>query len=180
MIILVTIVFSGPPGGGKTTYAKMLAEHLGLRYYSAGKIFRRIAEERGLSIEELSLLAARDPSIDLEIDRVSYEEALKGNVVLDGHLVAWIVADVADIKIYVTAPLIVRVKRISMRDNVSFEKALRETIIRENVQRERFMRYYGIDVYDLSIFDLVISSENLSIDEVFDIIKDFVEKNLKH
>ena len=96
---MVTIVISGPPGSGKTTQAKKIAEYFGLRYYSAGMIFREIARERGLTLAELSEIASRDPSIDLEIDRRSYEEALKGNVVIDGHLTAWIVNELADIRI---------------------------------------------------------------------------------
>jgi len=176
---LVVIVVSGPPGSGKTTQAKLLADYFKLRYHSAGKIFRRIAEERGVSIEELSNIALKDPSIDIEIDRRSFEEALKGDVVLDGHLTAWIVSDIADVSIYLTAPLIVRVMRIAMRDNVSFEKALEETVVREYLQMKRFMEYYGIDVLDLSIFDLVIDVEKIGVNEVFEIIKNYVEKSLK-
>jgi cytidylate kinase len=176
---LVVIVVSGPPGSGKTTQARRIAEYYSLRYYSAGMIFREIARERGLSLEELSIVAARDPSIDLEIDRRSFEEALKGDVVLDGHLTAWIVHDIADIRIYVTAPLSIRIKRIAERDNIDFYRAMRETIIREHTQRLRFMKYYGIDTDDLSIFDLIIDTRRLNVDETFHIIREFIEKFLK-
>ncbi len=176
---MVVIVVSGPPGSGKTTQARRIAEYYSLRYYSAGMIFREIAHERGLSLEELSVIAAHDPSIDLEIDRRSFEEALKDNVVLDGHLTAWIVHDIADIRIYVTAPLSLRIKRIAERDNMDLYRAMRETIIREYVQKKRFTEYYGIDTDDLSIFDLVIDTSRLNIDETFHIIREFIEKFLK-
>ncbi len=176
---MVVIVISGPPGSGKTTQAKKIAEKYGLRYYSAGKIFREIAEERGLTIDELTLIAARDPSIDIEIDKRSYEEALKGDVVLDGHLTAWIVKDIADLRIYLYAPLPIRVERIAVRDGIGFEKAFRETILREHVQWKRFIEYYGIDVYDLSIFDLVIDVSRIGIEEVYETITNYIEKNLK-
>ncbi len=176
---MVTIVISGPPGSGKTTQAKKIAEYFGLRYYSAGMIFREIARERGLTLAELSEIASRDPSIDLEIDRRSYEEALKGNVVIDGHLTAWIVNELADIRIYVTAPLHVRIKRIALRDNKSIHEAMTETIIREYLQEKRFLEYYGIEIFDTSIFDLIINTENMSPEETFEIIKAFIEKFLK-
>uniref|UniRef100_A0A7J3PKR9 Cytidylate kinase n=1 Tax=Staphylothermus marinus TaxID=2280 RepID=A0A7J3PKR9_STAMA len=176
---MVVIAISGPPGSGKTTIAKLVAEYFKLNYFSAGRVFREIASMRGVSIEELSIIAEKDPSIDLEIDKRSYEEALKGNVVLDGHLTAWIVKDIADFKIYLTAPLLIRVSRISKRDNISFEQAFRQTIIRENTQWKRFIEYYGIDTRDLSIFNLVLDVSMINIEETFNIVREFIEKNLK-
>jgi len=177
---LVVIAVSGPPGSGKTTQAKRLADYFNLRYFSAGSIFREIARERGVSLEELSVIAQRDPTIDLEIDRRTYMEALKGNVVLDGHLTAWVVRGIADITIYFTAPLTIRVSRIAARDKVDYYTALKQTLIREYTQWKRFMEYYGIDVNDLSFFDIVVNVEEISIDEVFEIVKKRVEKVLKH
>ncbi|MET1159423.1 MAG: (d)CMP kinase [Thermoprotei archaeon] len=177
---MVVIAISGPPGSGKTTQAKLIAKYFGLEYYSAGNIFREIARKRGLSLEELSRIALEDPSIDLEIDRRTYEIAsTRDNIVLDGHLVAWIVSDIADYKVYLTAPLPIRVKRIAQRDGISLEKAMRETIIREYYEKMRFIKYYGINVDDLSIFDLVIRVDKLGIEEVFETIKVFLEKSLK-
>lgn len=171
---------SGPPGSGKTTQAKMISKALGLRYYSAGTIFRKIAEEKGLSLEQLSILATRDPSIDVEIDRRSYEEAKKGDVVLDGHLIAWIVEELADVKILVTAPLRTRVERIAKRDNKDLVAAFRETVIREYTQYRRFIEYYGIDPYDYSIFDIIVNTEKMGPLETFKTIMGYIEKVLKH
>ncbi len=176
---MVVIVVSGPPGSGKTTQAKMIAEHYGLRYHSAGIIFRSIAKEKGLSLEELSVLASKDPSIDIEIDRRTYEEALKGDVVIDGHLTSWVISEIADVRIYVTASLITRIKRIAHRDGKSFEEAAIETIVREYLQYRRFIEYYGIDPYDTSIFDIVVNTDRLSPQEVFEIISSYIDKILK-
>ncbi len=174
----IIIAISGPAGSGKTTYAKILAKKLGLRYFSAGSIFREIAKRKKLTLEELSKIAESDPSIDLEIDKRTLEEASKGNVIVEGHLVAWVVKDIADIKIYVKAPLMERVKRIALRENRPLNEVLRETVNRENSQRKRFYDYYGIDIRDLSIFDLVIDTTNLSIDNVIELIECFIRKRL--
>ncbi len=174
----IIIAISGPAGSGKTTYAKILAKKYGLRYFSAGSIFREIAKSRGLTLEELSRIAEKDPSIDLEIDKRTLEEASKGNVVVEGHLVAWVVKDIADVKIYVKAPLLERVKRIALRENRPIEEVLHETVNRENSQRKRFYEYYGIDTRDLSIFDLVIDTSRLSIDDVIELIENFVKRIL--
>ncbi|WP_440060039.1 (d)CMP kinase [Thermogladius sp. 4427co] len=176
---MVRIAVSGPPGSGKTTQARKIAEEYSLVYYSAGSIFREIAKRRGVSIEELSYIALKDPSIDIEIDKKTYHLSLEDNIVLDGHLTAWIASDLVDFRIYITAPLHVRVSRIAARDNKPYEEALRETIVRESIQKKRFFEFYGIDVTDLSIFDLVIDSSNLSVEETFLVIKSSIDKFLK-
>ncbi len=57
---------------------------------------------------------------------------------------------------------------------------MRETIVREYVQWKRFINYYGIDTRDLSIFDIVVNVGKMGIEEVFEVLKSFIEKNLKH
>ncbi len=174
---MVVIAVSGPPGGGKTTQAIKLAEKLRLKYHSAGSIFRAMASERGVSLEELSVQAMREPAIDLEIDRRSVELS-KENAVLDGHLTAWILKDLADVRILITAPLLARAMRVSMRDGKKLEDSLRETIVREYSQLRRFIEYYGIDPRDTEVFDLTINTDKLSPEDAEPIIGMAVEKLL--
>ncbi len=174
------IVVSGPPGSGKTTHARLIADYLGYNYYSAGSIFRSIAEERRLTLEELSRIAASDPSIDLEIDKRTLNLASsRDNIVIDGHLTSWILAYIADIKILITASLKTRIHRIAMRDGKSLHEAFEETITREYYQWRRFIEYYGLETNNTSFFDLVVNTDNLTKEETFNIIKGFLEKVLK-
>lgn len=168
-----TIAVSGPPGSGKTTYARRLAEDLGLDYYSAGMIFREVARSRGVSVEELNRVAASDPSIDLEIDRRTLELGCRGGVVLEGHLVAWVLAGVADVKIYVTAPLEARIRRIASREGRPLKEVYRETVAREYMHWRRFLDYYGVDVTNLLIFNLVVDTEPLDIEEAYFMIRTY-------
>jgi len=164
------IIVSGPPGSGKSTYARRLAGDLGLRLFSTGAIFRRIASEMGLSLVELSRLAERDPSIDLRIDRATLEEARRGGVVIDSHLAAWIAWRHADYLVYVKAPLWVRAARIAARDGSPLEDALYEAAEREASQWERFSRLYGVDIRDTSIFHVVVDTSSYGVEETYRII----------
>ncbi len=172
------IVISGQPGSGKSTYARRLANDLGLRYYATGQAFRSLAARMGLSLMELNRRAQEDPTIDLAIDRASYEEAAKGCVVIDSHLAGWLLRDVADVTIYVKASLPVRSRRISQRDNKGESEALEEASQRELTHWERFLRYYGIDVRDLSSYDLVVDTSRMNIEETYDVIITFVKNIL--
>jgi len=166
----LVIAISGLPGSGKTSLARRLAEKLGLKYLSLGEIFRRLARERKLTLEELSRIAEEDASIDKAIDDKAIEEASKGCIVVDGHISAWTLENTAHLKVLVMAPINVRAERIARRDGKSIEEALTEIRVREESESRRFMKFYGINIFDLSIFDLIVNSEKFSEEEVFEIV----------
>ena len=172
------IVISGPPGSGKTTYAKRLSIDLSLPYHSAGQIFRQIAKSKGKSLIELSHIAEKNSSIDLLIDKTTLEKAVNEGGVIEGHLSAFVLADLADLSIYINAPLDIRIKRITERETRDFLDILRETLAREESQYMRFMALYGVDTNILEKFDIVINTEKLNIDTVYSIIKKAVENIL--
>jgi len=170
----VVVALSGFHGTGKSTYGRLLAEKLGLRYVSAGMIFRRVARRRNMNLVELSAEAARDPSIDRDIDDLQRIEAEKGNIVLDSLLAGWICRDLDAAKIYVKADTDVRIRRIASRDGTSLDEAMETTLKREEIEIDRLKKYYGFDLSDLSIYDLVIDSSRLSIDSCVNILETFV------
>jgi len=92
------VAISGQAASGKTTVAKELANRLGYRFVSIGELFRKVAIERGVSLIELHKIAERDFSIDRAVDEAAINEARKGNAVIEGHLAAWILRDVADVR----------------------------------------------------------------------------------
>ncbi len=162
MGLVVTI--GGPHGTGKSTYAKMIAKQFGLRYVSAGQLFRDLAKEKGVTLEELSRQAAESPEIDRLLDERSAAQAAKGNAVVEGQLAAWMAKDRAQVRIYLKAPDEARFARIAHRDHVDYETAQKQTLEREQIQRERYKRYYGIDIDDMSPYNLVIDTGNRTVE----------------
>jgi cytidylate kinase len=162
MGLVVTI--GGPHGTGKSTYARMIAKQFKLRYVSAGQLFREIAKEKGIGLEELGKQAASSPGIDRMIDERSAVEASKGDAVIEGQLAAWMAKGLAQVRIYLKAPDKERIARIANRDHLSYETARRQTLERERIQRERYRRYYGINIDDLTPYNLVIETGSRSVD----------------
>jgi cytidylate kinase len=168
------VAVSGQAASGKTTIAKELSKMLGYRFISVGELFRRTAVERGVSLVELHRIAEKDFTIDRSIDEEAIREAERDNVVIEGHLAAWILRDIADVKIYLKADMNIRAQRLSKRDHKTLNEALNEIKTREESNRRRYLMIYGIDINDLSIFDLIIDTTYINAEQVVDLTYHYV------
>jgi adenylate kinase len=83
------IVFLGPPGSGKGTQAKLLAEQLGIPTISTGEILRAAVRDgtplglKAKAVMEAGELVSDDLMVDLIRDRLAKPDARRG-FLLDG------------------------------------------------------------------------------------------------
>lgn len=172
--MLLTV--SGPPGGGKTTTARALADRFDLEHVSGGDIFRMVAKERGLTVVELNEAAEDDPSIDLDLDRRLQSIATeRDEVVLESRLAGWLAGNQADFRFWLDAPIEIRSERIADREETDPTTVAEETRTREASEAKRYREYYGIDIGDTSIYDLAITTSRWDQGAVVDIIADAIE-----
>jgi CMP/dCMP kinase len=168
--VRLIITVSGPHGSGKSTYAASLAKSLRLRHVSAGMLFRSLADQRRIALGTFQEIAAGDPSIDRLVDEKTMAEAEKGGVVIDGQLSGWVLKEISDLRILLTAPLVVRLERIAARDQISLDEARRQTLHREGVQADRYRKHYGFNVDDWTIYHLILDTSFGSIDDTASIL----------
>ena len=172
--MLLTV--SGPAGSGKSTFAAALAEELGYEHVSGGDIFRSLADERGCSLVEFNRLAEEDDEVDRDLDRRLREIAReRDDVVLESRLSGWMAGEHADIKVWLDAPLDVRIERIADREDTDLETARAETVERADSEARRYREYYGIDIEDRSIYDLVLNTARWDPDGELEIVLAAVE-----
>jgi len=155
------IAISGLPGSGTSTVSGIISRRLGIDLVSAGDIFRRMAEENGMSLEEFGELATDDADIDQQIDRFQKEIAsnardAKKGIIIESRLSAWMTEP--DLAVFITAPRDTRAARVAHREKVPVQDATRHIKEREACEAERYEKYYGIDVGDMRVYDLVINS----------------------
>ncbi len=175
---------SGLHGTGKSTIAKLIAEALGIKYYSTGQAFRDLAIEMDMTLEEFTKYVEDHPEIDNALDDKVVEVAKEGNVIIDSQLSGHLLKGIADLRIHLTCPLETRVKRIASRDERPFEESMKETILRETSELERFKLLYNIDLSNFTnikeIHDIILGTEGLTIEQVLqNLLQIIKDKNLK-
>lgn len=156
-VLGVLITISGPAGSGKTTVARGLSQQLGFVHVSVGDVFRELAKEHTMTLEEFSKYAEDHPDVDELIDGKQVELAHHyGDVIVDGRLSGWILN--GDVAVWLNAALEVRAQRIAQREGIPYKTALSETAMRDKSEAKRYRAFYDIDIHNLNVYSLVIDT----------------------
>lgn len=159
------IILCGLAGTGATTVSKLLASRLNYQRIYAGGIFRQLASEAGLSLEDFLDELTEHPEREMEIDRNLMKEARKGKMVIDGRVIAWLVPDDrSSFKVWLTCDMEERIRRINLREKSADSRA--RVTYREEIDALRYKELYGIDITDFSVFDTIIDTTNIPPEEV--------------
>jgi cytidylate kinase len=183
------ISISGKPGAGKSTIAKMLAGKLGYKRYYMGGLLRKMAAERGLTLEELNAIGEKDFFTDEEIDRYQKELGEKeDNFVIEGrtayHFIPHSLKIFLDVDEKIGAERILfdiksgsqryEAKKVDTPDDL-----LKCTKARMKSDQRRYQKYYKQNVFDPKHFDLIVDTSHLSVPEVFERVYQFVQERMK-
>ena len=175
---MVVITISGTPGSGKSTAAQLLNDRTGIKYVYFGMVFRNLAKEHNMNLEEFGKFAERNIDIDKELDERQVEILEKGDVILEGRLSGWLAYknDIPALKVLIDADLDIRAGRIVKREEGSIKQRKKEIIERERSEQVRYKKYYGIDLNDRSIYDIVIDSGEKMPEEIVDLILEKLDR----
>jgi len=182
----LVICICGMAGSGKSTVAKRIAKHYGLRYSSGGDALKAVAAELGYKIsgegwweteEGIRFLKERlrNPDIDRKVDQKQLEWAEEGGIVFDSWAMPWLFKD--GFKVWLEASEKVRANRIAERDGLTSEEALKYLREKEARTKEIYKNLYGFTLgEDFSPFHLIIDVNFLSKDEVFETLRLVIDR----
>lgn len=177
---MVVIAISGLPGAGSSTISKLLAESLGLKYFSPGEYFKSHSNEVNQSKQALSVFKygkGRDKDFHESIDEMQRRLGREGNIVICGKLSIWALKDIADYKIWLDCSLEERARRTAERDGLSIEEAIKILRERERLEVEEWKKDYGMDYRDQKkMCDIVIDTSSMNKDEVLKKILKIIKK----
>lgn len=172
------ITITGEIGSGVTTVTHKLADALEYRRFSAGGLFRNLASQYGMSVDQLNDYAKKHPIIDREIDALIQRLGEGSELVLDARLgFYWIHAS---FRVYLTVDSDIAAKRIY--DDIhqcgrteESPASIVETITSIQKQAEstqgRYFRDYGIDISNTKPFVLIVDTNGKTPREVVNLIR---------
>jgi cytidylate kinase len=141
---------------------------------------RQLAEERGMTILELSRTAEDGDSIDREIDARTVRLGEEGeDFVIDARLGWHFLPN--SFKVFlevdpeVAAQRIYAAGRASEHENTDLDGTRRAIESRTQSEVARYRDYYGLDYGDHDNYDLVIDTSDKGVDEVVELIVDRVD-----
>jgi cytidylate kinase len=169
------ITVSGPPGCGATTLCDRLSEAMDCPYVSGGQVFRELAAERDMNLNQLTAKAEETDEIDRALDGRLRSIAEKWGAankafILESRLAGWIAGNRADLRIWLDAPEEVREKRILDREETTWEMRVREVS-----EAGRYESYYEIDIEDREFYDVQLNTARWDKEAVFDIVRSTIE-----
>lgn len=172
---MINITIAGDLGSGKSTVANHLINNINYRIESAGLIFRRLAEEHGMTAKEFNQFIESNPKYDNMVDDTIKEMGEKEeNIIFDSRL-AWFFVP-KSFKIYMYVDVDTATERIyndKGRISESYSDmatAKKEIIERRQSEVLRYKTFYNADINNYKNYDFIIDTSHATKEEVNDLV----------
>jgi CMP/dCMP kinase len=181
------ISFNGDHGSGKSTIAQMVAKKLNYPRFYMGQIFRDMAKEKGMTTVEFSKLCQESPEADKKVDNHAIELSKKyKKFVIEGRTMWHFIPE--SIKIYLKVDdkeaanrIFKEIKEEDIRNEGEYnseKEVLKSITERRKNDDKRYLNYYGINIRDMKNYDLVLDTTNLTIQQAFNKVMDFIKSKM--
>jgi CMP/dCMP kinase len=153
------IAISGLSGSGNSSACENVGKALKLKIVNY--TLRNLAADVGMDFAQIQEKRRDDPSFDLLLDKKQLEMfGSEGNVIMGSRLAIWM-AD-CNLRVWLSAPLKIRAKRIATREKKPIRQVLAETKKRDEENRRQYIKLYGIDVNKHSFADIIVDADKLN------------------
>lgn len=182
------IALTGELSSGKGVVSKILMNDLNYGVYRNGDYFRKLAQEKGMSVTEFNEYVKKHKEIDIQIENSAKEYAKEHNkFIIDARLGWYAVPE--SFKVYLTVDIDVAAKRAFDNKDVqkkqtekfnTIEEQKEDMIKRYKLENERYWNLYHVRKEDLSNYDFVLDTtkgnpEKLA-DEILKAYKKWLEE----
>ena len=170
------ITIFGYPGTGTSTVGKLLSSKLEYEFKSSGNMFREMAAEHGLSVEDFDTLAQTESKHDIALDsRVEEYGKTHDNFVFESRLAWNFIPD--SVKISLVCDEDEAARRVAKRDGITPEEAKKNNEHRHATYMVRYPKYYPGLVYPPTdeTFDLIVDVTTIAPEEILEKVLTFLQ-----
>ena len=191
------ITISGEPASGKSTVIKKIKEDYEKKGFKVhistiGAEFRRIAKEKGLTIEEFNAYMMKRKGIDEFIDNEVAKQGKQINAesrpnelfIFDSRLAFHNIPDSFSVRLTVDDEI--AGKRVFEDKNrgeedkhQTLDDAIKNTSKRKKDEIARYKKRYGIDLQDENNYNLVIDTSYSTVKDIADVIETCLEYKMQ-
>ena len=177
--LVAKVTISGHPGSGTSTLVNGLCHSLNWQKLNGGQVFRDMAEEHGMSLEEFGQYCIEDETIDKQLDEMLSKTMLSdaSPEIVESRLAGWWAYknDLNCPRVWIDVSERVRAERVINREGGSMDERL--NLIRERMEYDgmRYDRYYGIDINSHEPYTCIIESDDLNAQDVLTLVMEHLE-----
>ena len=174
--VVARVTISGHPGSGTSTLVNGLCQSLNWKQLNGGQVFRDMAEEQGLTLEEFGEKCKEDDSVDQALDKLLIETMLSPDSpeIVESRLSGWwaYMNNLQCPRIWIDVSEQVRAERVVEREGGTIDEQLRLIRERMNSDASRYMQFYDIDINSHIPYTHVIDSDVKNAEEILrDVLK---------
>ena len=174
--VVTRVTISGHPGSGTSTLVSGLCQSLNWKQLNGGQVFRDMAEEQGLTLEEFGKKCKEDDSVDQALDKLLIETMLSPDSpeIVESRLSGWwaYMNNLQCPRIWIDVSEQVRAERVVEREGGTIDEQLRLIRERMNSDASRYMQFYDLDINSHIPYTHVIDSDVKNAEEVLrDVLK---------
>jgi len=179
------ITLGGDLGSGKSSVGRRLSQSLGIRYVSAGQLFREIGQISNLDALATNLEAESNTDIDAQVDQRTKDlDRDLPDFIIDSRMGWHFVHDA--VRVYLSVRPATAARRIlqdATRDTetyADFDSAMIMLRRRRESERKRYRTLYDVDIEDRANYDLWLITDDANLDDICRIILAFIEGRTRH
>lgn len=176
---MARLTISGHPGSGTSTLVDALCSSLNWQKINGGQVFRNMANERGLSLEEFGQQCIDDESIDQELDALLTEtmQSEDSPEIVESRLAGWWAYKngLQCARVWIDVSERVRASRVVNREGGNIDDQLNMISERMKLDGVRYERFYGIDIDSREPYTCIIQSDNIGVEEVQSLVLEHLE-----
>lgn len=178
------VSISGPAGSGKSTVMSALADIFDAEVADVGQIFRKRAQDAGMTIDEYDAYLESHPGEDEKMDE-DFRDLIRGsekNIIVSWRVGFHFVPELTSIWLDVDpdegARRVYGDDRSSEVDYDTLDEVKVANLKRMEDKRQQLQKLYGVDFMDTSNYSLVYDTTGKSPDEVVSDLKAYLEDQL--